>query len=230
MAKLNITADQIQSTTNMIKSSDAKDWTDSNYPSAKAVSDLVDTKIAAIIPADKFEHPIGSVLITSTNVNPGEAVGGTWELFDKEYKNDMTPYPSGASIWTVGSASFTAGYCSRDNHTIRLRLVLTTTTSITADGLLGTISPTAIGASTDAPRLAFSIADLMVDTAQAVNGTKSYDIQYHIDASGAITVKKVFNDVTLPAGTVIDITAYIPMEKFFMADWACDKFYWKRTK
>lgn len=230
MAQLNATVEQIQLTTNMLKSGDSKDWTDVNYPSAKAVSDLVDTKIAAIIPADKFEHPIGSVLITSTNVNPGASVGGTWELFDKEYKNDMTPYSSGATVWAAGGANLTAGYCSRDNHTVRLRLVLTTTSSVTADTLLGTISPTALGASTDVPRLAFGIADLMVDSTQAANGNKSYDIQYHIDASGAVTIKKVFNDTTLPVGTVIDITAYIPMEMFFMADWACNKFYWKRTK
>ena len=30
-------------------------------------------------------HPVGSILITSTNTNPSSELGGTWELIDKEF-------------------------------------------------------------------------------------------------------------------------------------------------
>lgn len=231
MAQLNVTADKIQLTTNMITSEDAATapWSDAYYPSAKAVAD----KINAIAPG-KIEHPIGSVLITSTNVNPGASVGGTWELLDKEYKNEMLALTANVSAWTAGSANLTSGYVIRANHSTRLKLVLTTTTSLSAGTAinLGTISPTTIGADSNIPLIAFGTSDLVGNIVQAVNkeGTETYDIQYNISANGLITITKIFNNKTLPVGTVVNITTFIPMVKDFMADWACDKFYWKRTK
>ena len=95
MAKLDITADQIQSTTNMIKEPEIlTSWnTDEKYPSAKAVDTLVADKIAKIIPSDKFEHPIGSVIVMGpdpTNPysanDPSSKLGGKWALIDKAFK------------------------------------------------------------------------------------------------------------------------------------------------
>lgn len=69
MAKLDITAVQIQSTTNMLThnaSLIAEDWaTDSKYPSANAAANLVTTTTNAIIEAcentsGSVEYPIGS--------------------------------------------------------------------------------------------------------------------------------------------------------------------------
>ncbi len=227
MAQLNTTAENLQWKSNMIIAGAADtDWaSDSKYPSAKAVAD----KISKIAPG-KIEHPIGSVLITSTNVNPGASVGGTWELLDKEYKNEMTALTANVSAWTAGSASLTSGYVIRANHSSRLKLVLTTTASLSTGASLGTISPATVGTG-DIPLIAFGVSDVVEDIVQAVNkeGTKTYDIQYSINANGVITITKIFNNETLPVGTVLNITTHIPMVKDFMADWACDKFYWKRT-
>jgi hypothetical protein len=87
MAQLNTTVENIQLKENMIiAGAAATAWeSDSKYPSAKAVAD----KISAIAPG-KIEHPVGSVLITSTNTNPSASVGGTWELIDKEYNTKLS--------------------------------------------------------------------------------------------------------------------------------------------
>jgi hypothetical protein len=241
MAQLNATASQIQLTTNMINSGNTTaTWDDNTYPSAKAVADRINTKIAEIVPADKFEHPIGSVLITSTNTNPSASVGGTWTLIDKEYNNDKLHLNAGASSWTVGSASLTSGVIILAGHLSRVSLTLATTTSLSSSSstsalTLGTISPTIAGAGGTAgeiPRNAFGVSDLVKGIVQAINkeGTETYDIQYNIDANGSITITKIFNNKTLPVGTVINLTTYIPMHKDFMSDSACNKFYWRRTK
>ncbi len=234
MAQLKATVGQIQLTTNMIKSDDNKAWTDDYYPSAKSVSNIVDTKIAAIIPSDKFEHPIGSILITSTNDNPATNLGGKWSLIDKEYKTNKDSLPAGASIWTPTTASLASGHIVQSNHSIYLKLELSTTASISGSSTfplkLGTISPTAIGADANAPRIAFGISDLVEGVIQAVDGIKTYNVHYKIEAGGEIYITKLLSSETMPTSSKISITAYVPMVKDFMADWACDKFYWKRTE
>jgi hypothetical protein len=143
----------------------------------------------------------------------------------------MTALTANVSAWTAGSASLTSGYVIRANHSTRLKLVLTTTASLSTGASLGTISPATVGTG-DIPLIAFGVSDLVDGIAQAVNkeGTKTYDIQYSINANGVVTITKIFNNETLPVGTVLNITTFIPMVQDFMADWACDKFYWKRTK
>ena len=226
MAQLNTTVGNIQLKSNMITSATAASapWSDDYYPSAKAVLEKLGSSTTGA------EFPIRSVLITSTNENPAAKVGGTWELLDKEYKNEMTALTANVSAWTAGSASLTSGYVIRADHSTRLKLVLTTTASLSTGASLGTISPATVGTG-DIPLIAFGVSDLVDGIVQAVNkeGTKTYDIQYSINANGVITITKIFNNETLPVGTVLNITTYIPMVKDFMADWACDKFYWKRT-
>lgn len=231
MPNLDTAAGNIQLKSNMIISADASTapWSDAYYPSAKAVAD----RINAIAPG-KIEHPVGSILITSTNANPGASVGGTWELIDKVYNNDKLHLNAGASSWSVGSASLTSGVIIKADHNSRVSLTLTTNTSLSSSSStsalkLGTISPTIVGAG-EIPLIAFGVSDLVDGIVQAVNteGTETYDIQYKIDANGNITIAKIFNNKTLPVGTIIKLTTFIPMHKDFMADSACDKFYWKR--
>jgi hypothetical protein len=231
MPQLNTTVDNIQLKENMITSAAAAEWdTDAKYPSAKAVKNAITASVSAV----------GSVVITSTNTNPGSTFGGTWELIDKVYNNGKLHLNAGASSWSVGSASLTSGVIIKADHNSRVSLTLTTTTSLSSSSStsalkLGTISPTVVGAGGTAgeiPYIAFGVSDLVDGIVQAVNkeGTETYDIQYKIDASGNITIAKIFNNKTLPVGTVINITTFIPMHKDFMSDSACDKFYWKRTK
>ncbi len=234
MAQLNTTVDNLQLKENMITSAAAaSEWdTDAKYPSAKAVNNAITASVGAIV--CDVANAVGSVVITSTNTNPGSTLGGTWELIDKVYNNDKLHLNAGASYWSVGSASLTSGVIIKADHNSRVSLTLTTTTSLSSSSStsalkLGTISPAIVGAG-EIPLIAFGVSDLVDGIVQAVNkeGTETYDIQYKIDANGNITIAKIFNNKTLPVGTVINITTFIPMHKDFMADSACDKFYWKR--
>lgn len=226
MAKLDAAVGNIQLKSNMISSADASTapWSDDYYPSAKAVADRINT-----IAPGKIEHPIESVLITESKVNPENSIGGTWVLVDKEYKNIMTTLTADTSAWTAESASLTSGYVIRANHLTRLKLVLTTTASLSTEASLGTISPAIIGIG-DMSLTAFDNLNLVDGIAQVVNkeGTKTYDIQYSINANRVFTITKIFNNETLPVGTVLNITTFIPMIQDYMDDRACDKFYWKR--
>lgn len=239
MAQLNATVEQIQLTTNMIKSDDNKAWTDEYYPSAKSVSNIVDTKIAAIIPSDKFEHPVGSVLITNTNVNPAASVGGEWSLIDKEYSNTVTALDN-SSYWTPTMSSSTpraelSGFVIRTNHLIHLTLQFTTkiAASIANNSYtLGTIDHTKIGGASNLP-MSFGFTGSNFANAVYVNGsaTESCSIRYGIGATGTVTINEVFNtSKQLPVNATIYINVSIPMDPEYMGDSFCDKFYWQRTE
>ena len=225
MAQLNATVDQIQLTTNMIKSSDTKLWDDTNYPSAKAVTDIVDTKIAAIIPAEKFEHPIGSVLITSTNVSPASTIGGEWALFDKEYKNEYAAMHI-SQAWTASAATASGGI-TRANHEICIKVWLVTTAAVSNGTVLGNFSRTLVGVKDSGSFTLSNEGGIAYATGD--NG-ESFIIRYVLNGGGELSVSRVFDNKTLPIGTTIHIHTIVPMTDDDMLDSFCDKFYWKRTK
>lgn len=239
MAKLNATVDQIQLTSNMIKSGDTTDWTDANYPSAKSVSNLIDTKIAAIIPAEKFEHPIGSVLITSTNTNPAASIGGEWSLIDKEYSNAVgsiagSPYWIPAMSGTTPRAEL-SGFVIRTDHLIHLTLQLTTKValSLTSSGssTLGTIDHDLVGGVPNLPMsFGFTGSAFAHATYTSNSTTESCTVRYSIGATGDLTIFEIHNTTKqLPIDAKIYINTSIPMSHEYMGDSFCDKFYWKRT-
>ena len=89
MAKLETTADNLQWKSKMLTTAqiteNAAAWdSDDLYPSAAAVKDAITRSIGGGGAVCDVTNPVGSVIITSTNTNPGLSLGGTWELFDKE--------------------------------------------------------------------------------------------------------------------------------------------------
>ncbi len=239
MAKLDATVGQIQLTTNMIKSGDTTaTWTDANYPSAKAVASLVDTKIAAIIPSDKFEHPIGSVLITSTKASPETSIGGTWELIDKEYGNAVEGI-AGSPYWIPAMSGATpraelSGFVIRTDHLIHLTMQFTIKilTALTNNSYgLGKIDHTKIGGATNLPMsFGFTGSDFAHATYVSGSTTESCTVRYSIGATGDVTIFEIHNtNNQLPVDAKIYINTSIPMDPEYMGDSFCDKFYWKRT-
>ncbi len=232
MAKLDIAASQIQSTTNMIISGDtATVWSDAKYPSAKA--------------ALNNAHPIGSVVITNTNTSPATAIndtrewlGGTWELVDKEY----SPTVNDNVYWTPTMSDTTAraeasGFVIRTNHLIDLTMQLTTkvvvSTANNAQLTLGGIDHGAIGGiGGEAARpLYFGFSGSKFANAVYTNGstTEGCVIRYSLGPTGGFTIFEVYNaNKQLPVGTTIYVNTSIPMDPEFMGDSFCDKFYWKR--
>lgn len=243
MAKLDILANQIQSTVNMIKyPTQASDWTNDKYPSAQAVADLVTTTTAQIIEAcenasGSAEFPVGSILITSTNVSPAASVGGEWELVDKEYKTVIdnaigpgwtgwTPAMTGSTV----SGAIIGGWIARANHTICLKFYFTTKAEIDGSTTslnyrLGDLSRPLSGASEGG----FPLTN-HYGMAYAVDASKNtYLVGYQLDGGGSFYVTSIYDKKKLPAESQLQIHLILNMSTSTMLDSACDKFYWKRT-
>jgi len=234
MAKLDITAEQIQSTTNMITSSAAvSEWnTDLKYPSTKATLNKA--------------HPVGSILITSVNYSttdtrhPDNSIGGTWELVDKEYRVAATE----SITWTPydSKATLSRGIVTCSNHMVYLTMELTANSTISPSpdgqitGKLGQINPNSIGAIYDVSHpnpLAFNTTTDFT-LAYAVTGAgataESCIIVANLSTTGEVNIRAILNaNKQLVSGTKIYLSISVPMKSTNMADSFCDKFYWKRT-
>lgn len=225
MAQLHATVDEIQLTKRMLTSVEnvaLASWTDEQYPSAKAVAD----KIMAITPGGggSVEYPVGSIIITSTNTNPGVSIGGTWSLIDKEYKNEYKAIPHFLPAWTASRASVGGGI-TRANHEICIKFWLTTTAEVKSGNTLGSISRVLSGVKDNG---SFSLSN-EGGIAYAIGpNNESYIIRYVLNGGGDLSVDMVYDNKTLPVGTLIHIHTIVPMTNDDMLDDACDKFYWKR--
>jgi hypothetical protein len=206
-------------------------WTDSTYPSAKAVVD----KLNETVP-DKFEHPIGSIIITRTNANPGAKFGGTWDLIDKEFTNSVSSIGGpGNEVSPAGTGFHLAGETViRTNHTLLLQIGVSVSTS---SGITAKPNVEAITMATlDLSR--YGISGLERGTGNEIafatdaNGT-SGAICYYITKEGVLTLhdvivaagnRKLNNNTFMYISTVIPITDHT-----LMIDSFCNKFYWERT-
>jgi hypothetical protein len=221
MAQLHATVNEIQLTTNMITAGDKlalTAWTDEKYPSAKAVADQINN-----LAPGRAEHPIGSILITSTNVSPETSVGGTWDLVDKGFKNTSANI---SSLWTSSRAT-ASGYISWADHSICLKMWLKTDDHpLSPSSGIGSIDRAKSGITT------FSLSD-EGGVAFAVTGTTSttnYVIKYKLDGGGFLSLEEIYGEtVAAFSGATIHIHTIIPISYTDMLDDFCDKFYWKRT-
>lgn len=223
MPKLDTTITNLERKTNKVTGTvPSSSWTDTQYPSAKALYNAY-TKLVNIA------HPVGSILTTSTNTSPASTLGGTWELVDKTFKTDYKTLNS--SYWTSKNATLdgaTSGLTSTvswTDHSINIRLKLNVTTKLTdTETELGTLKLASIGVE----RLPYTI---YYGVAQSDGGqcVINYSFAYE---TGTITVHDVINidgTHTMESGQYffIDVQEDIPHD--IMLDSFCDKFYWKRT-
>ena len=222
MSKLNATIDQIELNTNKVTgTAPSSGWTDTQYPSAKALYNAYSSLL-------NIQHPIGSIIITSTKTNPANTLGGTWVLVDKAFKNTYINLNS--THWTKANANL-YGYSSimLNDHTISLRLGLETTKAITAADVnnvsltLGTVDITAFGISS----LSHTIYNAV---AFSDNGQST--ICYRIATNGQIDLFDVLHadgTHTMPTASSFYIYLVQPINYDVIQDDFCDKFYWKRT-
>jgi hypothetical protein len=171
-------------------------------------------------------YPIGSVFCNSTNTNPSEIYGGTWELIDKGFKSGITQKNQSATSYL---SNFSVASV-RGGNTVRLRVSLTTAQSIADSSTvtLGTIDLTQHGLTNEDggyfPLTVYS-AVTMSDGANAV-------ILAYLQTNGQIQIADAFTSGgvhTLPSGTPFYLDVSLVVNKDQMLDSFCDKFYWKRT-
>ena len=213
MPKLNTTIDNIELKSNKIISTSNTSpgtWTDAQYISAKAALNAA--------------HPVGSILITSTAVNPTETLGGEWSLVDKAFKGTYMQVPTAA--WTATNATMhsTSNILLID-HMLHLRLYLVTTTAITNDNdiVLGKLDLSSCGI------LALSTA---LYRQPAISDNGNCTICYTVESDGTVSIVDVLNvkgDHSAVAGTDIIINIVLPVGYDRMDSGYCDKFFWKRN-
>ena len=167
-------------------------------------------------------YPIESVYVSNTNTNPSSKFGGTWELVDKDYKNQAGKIDDAFTPNTDIVTSHTL-HIERNNSTIRIRLQLTLSAGITdSDNTLGKIDYTKLGCAGFNYNM-FSYP-MFFDTGNTI-------FCLYIGGNGDIITKDIMirGGATSTPVTEGYIDFQIPVRFVNKLDSDCDKFYWKRT-
>ena len=180
-------------------------------------------------------YPVGAVYCSSTNTNPSSRFGGTWQLINKGFKSSAEAYTNE----TTTNATFifepyanpedytsnvfiTSAYVVRNDSTVRVRLCIYTTDTISDTGMtLGTLKFNNIGITN------LDIGYFGQSTfSDGANGGIVWNLHYN---TGVITQTDIISTSNLKSESefYIDLSILTRHEK--MLDSLCDKFYWKRT-
>ena len=213
MPKLNTTIDNLEWKSNKILSTNTSSpntWTDTQYPSAKTLLNIA--------------HPVGSVITTTTNQDPAEKLGGTWELIDKAFKGTFMYIPN--TSWTADKASLheTSNVLLID-HMINLRIYVNLLADLSSDSdiVLGKLDLTTCG---------LTSLSSAVYRQPAVSDSGNCTACYTLTTDGTITLNDILNinDTHSAAyGSDFIFNILFPVGYDRMLDNFCDKFYWKRT-
>ena len=214
MPKLNTTIDNLELKSNKVTATTpSSSWTDAQYPSAKALYSAYSKLV-------NVAHPVGSIMITSTNANPASTVGGTWELIDKGFTAFAA---SGANFFTPATNVSESGtFVARAGNTLRIRAALTINAEATDTGMtLGTFNLSSIGVTSLATDFTGSVS-----YSDGSNCGVSWNI---VSNTGVLSLTDVFDATKLVTGNAFSFDITVPVIYTQMLDSFCDKFYWKRT-
>ena len=167
-----------------------------------------------------FAFPVGSVVTTSTNTNPGTDLGGTWSLIDKEFKPQSRTATVSRNTTNFSALSVTALY---DGHSITFIGTMTSSVSISGTNLeVMTQTLSNNGASSfpsSIPFIGYS------DGAHAA-------ILMDMGTDGRVRTMDVVvrgNSTSISSGASITWKVTCPCLYTSMVDSFCNKFYWERT-
>lgn len=167
-----------------------------------------------------FEFPVGSVVTTSTNTNPGTDLGGSWSLVDKEFKSQSRTATVSRNTTNFSALSVTALY---DGHSITFVGTMTSAVSISNTNLeVLTQTLTSNGASALASSLPF------IGYSDGAHAAVLMDI----DTAGRVRTMDVVvrgTATSIASGASITWSVTCPCVYTAMQDGFCDKFFWKRN-
>ena len=187
------------------------------------------TPISAENLNNNFElmHPVGSIFVTNSNVNPSEQLGGKWSLINKEFSSAKGSDTGNGTYFTKHSTNVGnyGLYFVRNGNSIDIRLMVKNNVELSDDKvILGNILFENLGFSqlyyslyshlggTDGGNAVIQCT-LMYDTGEV----SANDVIHKSNASNVATNSEIY----------FEFSFTVPME--YMLDSACDKFYWKRT-
>ena len=170
-------------------------------------------------------YPVGSVYIASTNSNPANTFGGTWELVDKKLRSmSLSASSTNPQDWFVPSDN-TSDYEVRvaihgDSITFELDLKSKNAVATETDVLFGTFNFAKLGIDgLNVTQRCIAYSDdgntyVMVALSSSTGEFKAYD----------------FRPSGLSASNSFKVTFCVTANMDKMLDDYCNKFYWKRTK
>lgn len=176
----------------------------------------------AVSSAALSAYPVGSVFISSENVDPAETMGGTWELVDKLLKH--ASYNQNTSVLTAKSANATVGttLVVVDGNTMELYVAVTPKVALGDTNVeLFTINLEKIGVESLSEKRITGYADVgngFVNALVSAAGLVTSTDVVTKTSGGQITA-----DQTLYFSVVWKIGLGNRMDAF------CDRFFWNRT-
>lgn len=162
---------------------------------------------------------VGDIVITSTNENPQDRLGGTWELIDKEFSL-IDNLVSGFNPNTTNISSATPLTFSRSGHSISMRFGFVPKVNLTDSTVeIGNFDLQILG-------ITQFFSDIRpVGWSDAGNGM----IMFIITNEGNLTSVDVIPDSSIASGRTSYFSINVSFTKNYMLDEACDKFYWRKT-
>lgn len=171
-------------------------------------------------------HPVGSVLITSTNTNPSSELGGTWTLIDKEFKELKATDDNGTyfTINEAGATSYSLLFV-RTGKTLSCKLTVTNAVEL-ADGdvVFGALNYEKLGIS----GVHFGLSGVS-GSSDGGNGIFLFSVKWDTGVVTSGDVVPKISGETIAVGKTCIMQFYLSCDTRLMLDSACDKFYWKRT-
>lgn len=174
-------------------------------------------------------HPIGSVLITSTNRNPGLTLGGEWECFDKALAYKLYDHSVNTDITIFEPSANTTlkyAYVAVEGHTAIFKIGLTYNGSSATDGesisALGNFQYSELGFT----HLSFS--PTFVGYSDDGDTAVCFELNYQQGGLGCMDTVPKKDGGMLEKGDAITATVTAPVPTGAMIDTCCDKFYWRR--
>ncbi len=197
-----------------------------NDASVSLASDYSSSYVTII--ADKINlygelnfYPVGSVIMTSENTNPGEYIEGTWELIDKEFKSVYEG--SLSSAFSATNCSSVSCYVTRTGHTIQLRLQANNAVALSdATVILGNFVPSILGVTSLG--MSYRHYSAPTDAGNAI-------LVLYIDGTELgcrDVIGKTSGEIT-GTGNQFTLNVDWNLEYTYLLDAYCDKFYWERT-
>ena len=191
--------------------------------------------VGTIVNYDGDEVPSGyervaenEIIITSTNENPSDYLGGTWELVKKEFielaetytiGNEDCPFTQTSNV-TSGSV-----FVIRNSQNIRVRLDIVNAVALSDTTVeLGTFNWNALGITGT-----YASISGVVGCSDGANALIQYGINNNTGVTNTYDVVPKADGNTVAVGNTIYFPFDITIDSDHMLDEACDKFYWKRT-
>lgn len=173
-------------------------------------------------------YSVGSVYVSTENVNPSAQFGGTWQLIDKEFaslhKYCDTPGQCTEYFTPTENMNLLNIMVLRHGNTIRIRfyfnnLVMLADTAIP----LGTLNFSALGLVSP---LYYGLYNQLAGSDDG-NGAAMLSMNYSTGIITSVDVVGKSSTIAANSHLAYDFIYDVPMYK--MKDEACDKFYWKRV-